>query len=166
MVKENLKAVNLLIDRVLEENEIISPPVDVVQICKNYNLGIFESDLGSSNLVSGFLDPQERRIYLNQNDSVERKNFTIAHELGHWLMHRDLVISEPDKYAIMYRMPLGKNQKDPYEVEANFFAANLLVPTQFLNKFYKSKNYDLASLSVIFGVSTEVISYRIKNQYE
>lgn len=159
----NYDNVSKKVEEVLKENFVIAPPVKIEDIASNYELIIVEADFGKdAKNVAGFIDPEEKKIYVNKNDSDTRQAFTIAHELGHWLLHRDQLVKEPDKYAILYRIPLGKINGDPIEKEANFFAANLLVPRDLLKKY---RDYDINTIARIFGVSSEVIGYRLKDEY-
>ena len=59
----------------------------------------------------------------------------------------------------MYRKALGELNQDPKEKEANCFAANLLVPAELLEKY---KDYNIDTIAKIFGVSQEVIGYRLQ----
>jgi len=162
---ENYAKVLELVKTVLKENYVIEPPVSVVDIAGNYGLTVLESGFEEHPDVAGFIDPLERKIVINSSDSPPRKAFTIAHELGHWLLHREKLEQDPDEYAVLYRIPLGRSGDDPIEKEANFFAANLLVPRIFLDEYYRKRNYDSVTLAEICGVSLEVVGYRLKNEY-
>lgn len=150
------------VDEILRENFVTSPPVRIEEIATNYGLTIVEADF-ERNDIAGLIDPAEKKIYVNKNDPDTRQAFTIAHELGHWLLHQDQLSREPDKYAVLYRKPLGRPNGDPIETEANFFAANLLVPKTLLEK-YKDVE-DTNTIAKIFGVSLEVVGYRMKDEY-
>ncbi len=163
--KPDYNKVLAITKKVLEENYVLTPPIDIVEIASNYGLTVHESSFDEVNNVAGFIDPETRKIVVNESDSPNRKSFTIAHELGHWLMHQSLLESDPDTYAILYRIPLGGASEDYIEREANFFAANLLVPSEMLHDFYHKRGYDMATIAEIFRVSQEVIGYRIKNEY-
>lgn len=63
------------------------------------------------------------------------------------------------EYAVFYRKPLGSDENDFIEKEANCFAGNLLVPKE---KFLEYEHYDNITLSKIFGVSRDVIGFRRK----
>ncbi len=66
-----------------------------------------------------------KNIYYNTNMLKSRYNFTIAHELGHYFLEHEL----REEYSRLYRdFTKADFQKDPQEVEANYFAACLLVP--------------------------------------
>jgi Zn-dependent peptidase ImmA (M78 family) len=109
--------------------------------------------------VAGFLDFDEKAIYVNSADHYNRQTFTIAHELGHYLMHKELFERDSARYKVLLRRPIGE-ETDPIEKEANAFAANLLVPMNLLNLYKKyATQEDLAQL---FAVSRDVIGYRLK----
>ena len=151
-------------DQVLAENLVTEPPVKVTEIARNYGLLVQEVDLGSfGSRVAGFIDPKQKIIYVNKEDKPQRQAFTVAHELAHWLMHESTLHSHPDKYAVLYRMPLGAPTEDLVEREANAFAAKLLVPKGMLEKY--KDNADISTIASIFGVSDELIGYRLKHEF-
>lgn len=150
-------------EQVLAENFVNDPPVKITDLIRNYGLTVEVVDLQQyGQRVAGFIDPEKRVIYVNKNDSAARQAFTIAHELGHWLMHQSQLSTEPDKYAILYRKPLGVANPDPIEKQANAFAACLLVPRDMLERYRKDSSIN--ELAAIFGVSTDVIGYRLKHE--
>ena len=71
---------------------------------------------------------------------------------------------EPDKFDVLYLFATPID-KDPVEQEANCFAANLLVPDDMLKrtmeKYDLTKN-DFSVLANLFGVSAEVMKYRLR----
>lgn len=147
-------------EQMLKENFVNDPPVDVYEIAKNEGLEIEIKDFSDKfNHISGYIKPEIRTIFVNSRDTENRRKFTIAHELGHWILHRDKLESEPEKYAILYRIPLGRSQDDPVEQEANCFAANLLVPEEMLTARREGKTEE--ELATEFHVSRDVIGYRI-----
>jgi len=149
------------VDKVLRENYILDPPVNIQDLISNYGLTLQEIDFGTyKSSVSGFLDFEKKAIYVNKDDSDVRKIFTAAHELGHWILHKNDFDKDPSKYSVFYRRPLGQYEDNKYEKEANYFAAHLLVPKEFLDKY---KDLDIKTKAIIFGVSSEVIGYRTKD---
>jgi len=144
--------------RVLRENFVQEPPVVVYDIARNYGLEVRESLFGDEHRdIMGYIKLEDGVVYVNKLDSGNRRRFTVAHELGHWLMHKEDLHRNPDEYAILYRRPLGV-EVDPVEQEANCFAANLLVPFDLLKKHRDKPHHEIAAL---FQVSPEVIGYRI-----
>lgn len=148
-------------ESLLEENYIKEPPVDVYQLARFNGLDIIEQAFPEQlNHISGFVtkDGDINKMYVNLNDSPNRRKFTIAHELGHWLLHQEELTKNPNR-SILFRIAIGELNKDPLEKEANIFAANLLVPLTLLNKYRDDKSID--ELAKLFGVSKDVIGYRL-----
>lgn len=139
-----------------------SLPIPIVEIAETHGLRVMEVDLGEySSKIAGFTDLPDDTIYVNKNDNEKRQAFTIAHELGHHILHKKNV--DNNKYSVLYRKPLGKMDPNPIEREANRFAAEILVPMQVLNTYLKRGINEPSILSQIFGVSSEVIGYRLKD---
>lgn len=135
-----------------------SPPIPILEVVESYGLSVREVDLSKYQGLSGALDPSKEMIYLHTGDSPTHKRFSIAHELGHWLLHRKEIENENSKYTLLFRRPIGGEQ-DELEKEANCFAANLLVPLHYLRAYRNRLSHtDLAEL---FAVSQEVIGYRL-----
>jgi Zn-dependent peptidase ImmA (M78 family) len=151
-----------------DELEIVTryrdhPPVDLDTLARELGLSvIYADDLGAN--VAGMLDraaDPERgtsyTIYVNADDPHRRRRFTLAHELGHYLLHRDLMDTElvDDK---MYRSPLGSW----YERQANRFAADLLLPAHLVRSEFKAGNWTVGELAQIFDVSDQAIRIRLE----
>jgi len=143
--------------KVIKNNFITQPPIIAEQIARNYGLNVKYCVFKPQHMdIAGFVD-SKGEIIVNSAESNVRKNFTIAHELGHYLLGH---LSDPD-YDVLYRQPIGNIPNTPLEQEANCFAANLLVPENLLkdciSRFPFATNQQLANL---FGVSVDVIGYR------
>ncbi len=69
-------------------------------------------------------------IRINRNESRERQRFTIAHELAHFLLHRDTIDSSPDGITdnVLYR----SGAPETIEFEANRLAADLVMPRELV----------------------------------
>ena len=50
-------------------------------------------------VLSGFLDPKKKTIFVNKNLSHQEQNFCIAHELGHWVLGHKRLEEEADDFA-------------------------------------------------------------------
>jgi Zn-dependent peptidase ImmA (M78 family) len=145
----------------LKENSITQPPVLLYKIAKNYELDVFNANFNKyKDKVSGVLDIDQKTIYINNEDKFKRQRFTVAHELGHWFLHKNTIEKDKSQYKVLLRQCSILKEDLPYlEKEANCFAANLLVPKKFLDKHKKMSNPELSDL---FKVSEEVIKYRKK----
>lgn len=143
----------------LERYDIKVPTVPVIQLAKEEGLKLKFVDMRDEMPnVSGLFDDENRIIYVNKNDSVTRKAFTIAHELGHYILQH-----ETDEFGVLPRQA-GLVTANPIEKEANAFAANLLVPKFMLLNVMRKYDLTVAdtdSLADMFGVSREVIMYRM-----
>lgn len=74
--------------------------------------------------------PGEYVIKVNKNDSARRQRFTVAHEIGHYLLHRD-EIGDGITDDVLYRSSLS----DRREAQANRFAADLLMPQKLVDEW-------------------------------
>jgi Zn-dependent peptidase ImmA (M78 family) len=73
-------------------------------------------------------------IGVNSLDAPNRQRFTIAHEIGHLLLHKDERFHVDEKSVIGLRNDRSSMATDEREIEANQFAAELLMPRGFLDK--------------------------------
>lgn len=162
--KADFKRAEKLASDLLKKYCIDEPPVIAKELAELSRLTVVPVNFAQINpkysTISGFVDIQTNRLFVNSNESVVRRNFTIAHELGHYLLGHT---SSSEYENLLFRKPL-EEQNDPIiEQEANCFAANLLVPEHFLRDVIKK--YPFATnlqLGNIFGVSDTVIRIRRK----
>lgn len=107
-------------------------PVKLAAMADELGLEVFRSSLKPN--VSGLIEPSESapsgfRIRINRHELAERQRFTLAHEIGHYMLHRDK-IGGGIVDNVMYRSNLSSR----YEVEANKFAADLIMPMQHIKQ--------------------------------
>lgn len=149
------KAAQGLLDRF----GLTKPPINPVTIAQHLGLKVwFVSFAGDYDKVSGFYDVEEKAIYVNKDEYPHRQTFTVAHELGHHMLHDEWARSAD--YKMMFRN--DGPSKEPHEQEANAFAANLLVPKAMLN-LYKEL-VSPSELAELFLVSVPVIENRLKSR--
>lgn len=96
------------------------------------------------------------RIVINSNDAPRRQRFTFAHELAHFMLHRDLVDEVVDN--ALYRSP---NLGDDMERQADRFAAQLLLPAQEVRRAYRDTKA-LSLLAERFDVSDTALRIRLR----
>jgi Zn-dependent peptidase ImmA (M78 family) len=83
----------------------------------------------------------------------------VAHEIGHFVKRA----TAPDAFEYVDRRDnLSATGTDPDEIYANEFAANLLMPEDWVRK-YTENNRSPAELAIVFGVSAEAMNYRLQN---
>ena len=135
-------------------------PIDVIEIAKSYGLEVLEGDFDRPD-VSGMLDMSVPSIIVAASDPFVRKRFSIAHEFGHFVLHYQGKAPENgEKPMVSYRDTLSKMGFDVKEMEANFFAANLLMPTDEVMKLYHN-GYSNGEMAEYFNVSKAAILKRI-----
>lgn len=104
-------------------------------------------------------------IGVNQNDGIQRRRFTAAHELGHYVLHRDL-LRDGEHFDRLYGRAAAYNPPGPFtplhEVQANQFAADFLMPARVVSPAF-SRNPSISHLAEQFGVSRAAAEIRLKN---
>jgi Zn-dependent peptidase ImmA (M78 family) len=140
--------------------DFTAPPIPVMEIAESSGVEVIFADFGEhKESVAGFCDFERAKLYVNADDMTERQTFTIAHELGHWILHRDLFLKSPQNYPVLPRFQ-SVDKNNPHEQEANHFAANLLVPERLLKPVIGAP---LSVLAKVFGVSRKMMEFRVKN---
>jgi Zn-dependent peptidase ImmA (M78 family) len=148
--------------------------VPVRQLAKKSGAELVYQGLDSD--LSGFVyrEAQQAVIGVNTTHSQTRQNFTIAHELGHLLLHQKETVHYDNNFPIHLRSGLSSEGTDDTEKEANYFAAVLLMPANFLEKdlkeavqksggMYFLDDDVISSLAKRYGVSTQALIIRLKN---
>lgn len=135
-------------------------PVDPVAIARTAGLRVLEAELDENTLGALVKQPgKDPTILLNENDSENRRRFTCAHELGHFVRRSE----EGDKYLrVDLRNSLSATGEDPDEVYANEFAACLLMPEDEVKDLVARGMSDL-EMAIRFKVSREAMQFRLKN---
>ena len=163
------KEIKMKVEEVLRETEIFSVPVEIISIANFYGFRVYEIPMDDN--VSGMIISDKEKIknfetnkiiVVNANHPQTRKRFTIAHELGHYILqgkptecyaHRDAGIYSPD------------------ERDANSFASLLLMPEKevlnevaHLKEVYGNVNDSIVVLGVAakFNVSNSAADVRLK----
>ncbi|CAM4127853.1 ImmA/IrrE family metallo-endopeptidase [Pluralibacter gergoviae] len=116
--------------------------------------------------VEPFADHQHRNlsgevdgkvIRYNPTDSGKRQRFTVAHELGHYMLGHGHAFRDPSAHFSM-------SYYDPREVAANKFAAEILMPELAVKVLIKQRKItDIKELARIFDVSINAMSYRLQS---
>lgn len=160
------KQAEVVAKALLRDSGIVEPPVPIIELAEGAGLEVIFAKFPAENAnVSGFIELESKKVFVNLADSRTRQAFTIAHELGHWCLHRTKIHQDPKLYRVLKREPVG-GQKSDLEQQANWFAAQLLVPPDFLQRYIAGNVYmpSEQSLAEIFAVSKDVIHYRLKDE--
>jgi Zn-dependent peptidase ImmA (M78 family) len=148
----------------IKKFQIKTPPVDVESIVRARGLTLVKVDTEST--LSGALYVKVKEIVINTRGRSEaRQRFTIAHELGHWeFRHHELGELPPDTlgYAGGYDADGQPEPRSAVEVEANAFAAELLMPSTWIRKIQKPLPTGLPqTLADQYQVSKEAMFYQL-----
>lgn len=140
-------------------------PVDVRALA--FDLGIKVVDKDLEDATSGSIEKKDGQyvITVNMNHSENRKRFTIAHELGHFLMHDD-IIDDGIFDNKLYRSTEGRHNQfisQIHETQANKFAASVLMPKTLIQKLIADGINDASQLASILGVSEHAMRIRLDN---
>jgi Zn-dependent peptidase ImmA (M78 family) len=166
----DIKLINSKVTSILRSLSEINLPIKIEEIAKLRGVKVIPYPLGED--VSGLLSIEDGQgtIGYNQTEPKIRRRFTIAHELGHYELHKDKSDLFVDKQFI-YRSEKSKstpiNQK--MEQEANAFASAILMPTDLVRQEVDKIQLDLGSeeaikeLAKIFEVSTTAMSIRMSS---
>src|SRR5688572_1135676 len=103
----------------IDKYRITRPPIDPEAIAKDLGVDVVYADFNKdvSDQVSGYIDPVSCQIVVNKAISASRKIYTIAHELGHYILHRDYANSQ--NYQVLLRRNQYDGIKPPEEQESD-----------------------------------------------
>ena len=139
-------------------------PVSLSAVAQSLGVKVVSSVLPSG--ISGEIRPDPNTdsgfiIRVNKNDPARRQRFTVAHELAHFLLHRDM-IGNGVTDDVLYRSTLS----DTREAQANRLAADLLMPRTLVDDWIERARSlrvedPVEFLSDKFGVSTAAMKIRL-----
>lgn len=170
--------------------DVLNPTIGAqffgVVVDDSSDIGRYADDTGLYD-IAGLLDRKQKLIRVSRSLPAPKKRFTIAHELGHLLLHPDLVMHRDrplDDYS------KANNSADPIEKQANLFAAFFLMPAKLVIEAFelrfgsipfahmtkagslRDRAFHFAnaeayagqrfnSLTSLFGVSPSAMAYRL-----
>ena len=146
-------------------------PVDVELIARKLKVEVSEAELPDE--TSGVIQKVNKgnsTILVNSGHARVRQRFTIAHEIGHFLLSAKSGIFVDKK--IYFRDSRSQSASDSEEIVANIFAAELLMPTPYIKReLYRITSGGLidieediiAQLANRFEVSIIAMSIKLQN---
>jgi Zn-dependent peptidase ImmA (M78 family) len=156
--------------------DVRNPPVPVDRIAKGLGAQVRFSPLDKELSGMIYVSGDTPIIGVNSLHRPNRQRFTIAHEIGHLVLHREYILGKvhvdrdfPVQFAGLNRDAISATGLDDIEIEANQFAAELLMPAALLVQALASKPFDiddegpLEELAKKFRVSEQALQYRIRN---
>jgi hypothetical protein len=136
-------------------------PVDLLAMAEALGLGV---DLNatlhagvSGRILHGGPGQAGYHIEVNGAHSANRKRFTLAHEISHYLLHCDQIGDGIEDNGL-YRSQLG----DLAEIEANRLATQMLMPASVVRNVFRAGLKHRAGLSAAFQVSDEAMRIRLR----
>jgi Zn-dependent peptidase ImmA (M78 family) len=138
-------------DVILRTFGYLHPPVDVFKIAERMQIEVVRyPKLQWAGALDSWESPPRAVLFTRAEDIEERQRFTVAHEIGHLMLH-DLGIAYRDTTF----------HGDKAEAQANGYAAKLLVPLWMLDPFVMRHGGDVARLAEKFQVSQEMMRIRL-----
>ena len=127
----------------------------IIQSLKPYEEMTGKTDVSGLLLKNG----DEYAIFVEEGDSIERKRFTIAHEIGHKVLNH---VDDAEYVSISFRDDHSSNGSNSEEIAANAFAAVLLMPEKIVRHVYTLTS-DIAMTASYLGVSDTALRYRLSS---
>lgn len=147
----------------LDKFGVRSVPVNPIQIAYDLKYAVNAAVFSDPNQSGRILVRSGNvRIDVNARDAVTRRRFTIAHEIGHAVLHLDGVESgEISDSAAQFNRVATLNPREPREAEADRFAAVLLMPEALVREQFENVQ-DIDTLAKMFVVSNEAMKIRLQ----
>lgn len=153
-------------------------PVDIESLIVNVGLGL-EPAANLPPNISGHISCENGRYVVRANGTEHeyRRRFTMAHELGHFVLHRSILdeaggVNDSRMYRTDINAPVYNSHiHQIHEQQANSFAANLLMPTEAVRERYLAESeasnhpggVPLKAMYQTFRVSPSAMRWRLKN---
>jgi Zn-dependent peptidase ImmA (M78 family) len=153
----------------LQKYRVKGPAVPVEDIAEGEGAVIIVKQF--NNEISGLLlrEGNNAIIAVERKQSPARKRFTIAHELGHLMLHQGKEVRVDKAFRVNLRSPESSTAEDVEEIESNAFAAAILMPEMFLRKDVTGLVLDIEdeervqSLAKRYHVSAQAMTLRLVN---
>lgn len=156
----------------LKESGCFSNPININKCASYLNISLVKHQLSDD--VSGFIIAKDDKTQIgyNANHSEKRNRFTIAHEIGHYILHKEVSKFFIDNFNTpLFRDNSSSSGEIAREKQANAFAAALLMPAELIEKeitnYYSkqvTKKIELVdALATHFNVSKNAMMFRLIN---
>lgn len=160
-------------EQLLQEQGIDRPPVPVERLAKRLGIQVVYEPFDGE--VSGMLVQEQTDgppiVVVNSLNAAVRQRFTVAHELGHHLLHgHGVYVDRP--LAVKFRDTQSSLAIDPEEIQANRFAAALLMPRDWVIRdadHLLARQRDIPDEELIerlakeYRVSRQAMEFRLAN---
>jgi Zn-dependent peptidase ImmA (M78 family) len=160
--------------KLVEQLHITRPPVPVERVARHLGATIryspFDGDISGIIHIRGGVPI----IGVNSLHPPNRQRFTVAHECGHLVLHREFITQEvhvDKKFAVLRRDDVSATGKERKEIQANQFAAELIMPHAFLLRALGNDMIDIDDTELVtrlareFKVSADAMKIRMTNLF-
>jgi len=162
-----LKYIEEKAEGLLKKHKLFKANFDIFKLAELLNIKLIEETL-SEDVAGFFVITEKIPIITYHKDNSNRVRFTIAHEIGHFILHSKEQPIFVDKIPkVLFRNSVSSSGSILKEREANSFAAALLMPKELVEKeISKIPNHENDVINYIsnkFGVSSQAMSFRLSN---
>lgn len=157
--------------RLLGAIGVDSPPIPVERVAEHLGACVRSVPLAGKEALSGLLYRAEGEtiIGVNKEHPETRRRFTIAHEIGHLVLHDRHPLHIDRDFPVRLRDARSSQAVDPDEIAANAFAAELLMPTAMVLGDLEGQSVDYEDEQAIrhladrYKVSLQAMIFRLVN---
>ena len=155
-----MKNVLVIIDQHMQE-----APVDVEAMAEDMGIAVVRKFWEDH--LSGSIEKTDDgyKISVNFFHNRNRQRYTIAHEIGHFILHKEVLdknesIVDGEAGSRLYR---DERISSDLETEANRFAATILMPTELVKRLYDEGHTTPEKMAEKLQVSEDAMKYRMQN---
>lgn len=142
----------------LQQLGVDQAPVPITRVADRLGVTVYlVDDVEWHGAVEASTKTGEASIYVNERTSRHRRRFTVAHELGHLILH-----DQGPNSTVRYR-DMNFLSDDEEEKQANGYAAKLLMPAFLVEPLVDYFGVDVPTLAETFDVSQKSMRYRLQN---
>lgn len=154
------------VEELLQQFGVRRPPIPVDKLAKKLDIAIMP--LLADDEISGAIIRTSGQVVIAVNPAhhLNRQRFTIAHELGHYFLHEGMERHVDQKdFRVAWRDANSSKAINWQEIQANRFAAELLMPTRFVVQDLDSvDNIDIHTVALLaskYVVSPDAMKIRL-----
>lgn len=151
---------------VLNKAGVDAVPVPVEGIAKKFGIVVNHMPLDDDLSGMSFIKDGVAVIVVNSGHHPNRQRFTMAHELAHHILHGDYLRDNVHVDKVIYRNQKSSDGIYQKEIEANAFAAELLMPSAHLKSYSPvdvNNEAEISRIAKIFKVSLAAMTIRLAN---
>lgn len=152
------ESIERLAEEVLTTLHVDLENIEITDIARKMGLKVMGTTLDKH--ISGFIKNinGQNIIYVNNIHAPVRQRFTVAHELGHFVLHRNII--ETNMGTILFR---GYRDNDLIEEQASRFGAALIMPRNKVIEVYEKLGKNIIATARVFRVSEEAMNRRLQD---